>query len=152
MYVEASMLDNINEQILRLLGEDARQSSAVLARKLGVSAATVRRRVNRLAKTEVLRVSGVVDPVKLGFHFIVIIAFDVQHGKVRAAMQLLAGRPEVKFVSSTTGRFDVIVIAWFPSAEGLSDFMRVHVASIEGLRNAEIFVCLRTGKRLPFPF
>jgi len=145
--------DELDERLLYLLGEDARQSSESLARKLNVSAATVRRRVNKLIKTGVLHISGLVDPGKLGFPFLAVMAFDVQHGKTLAsAMQKLASLPEVKFVSSTTGRFDIIAIAWFRSADGLSHFMRDHVGGIEGLKDSETFVCLSMGKPLYFPF
>ncbi len=60
-------MDVIDKQLVQLLEKDATQSSKVLAAKLDVSAATVRRRTANLVKNNVIRLVAVVDPEKAGF-------------------------------------------------------------------------------------
>ena len=140
------MLDNIDKQLIQMLQKDARQSSASLAKKLKVSPATIRRRMRKLLQSNVLRIVAAVDPTKIGFPLSALIAFDVAHEELNSAMKMLAGRPEVKWVSSATGRFDILALAWFQSTDELSDFMQKELAQLKGIRDSETFVCLHVEK------
>ena len=59
---------------------------------------------------------------------------------------MLAQRPEIGWVSTTTGRFDILALARFASTDELSDFVEKKVTRIEGVNNSETFICLRIGK------
>ena len=59
----------IDERLIQLLRENGRQSSNVLAKRLDVSSATVRRRIKNLVQSGVLRIVPVVDAGKAGFPF-----------------------------------------------------------------------------------
>jgi len=52
-----------------------------LAKQLKVSAATARRRVNNLIKTEVIRIRAMPDAEKIGVPLAVIIAMDADQDK-----------------------------------------------------------------------
>ena len=47
--------DLIDEKIVRILGEDGRQTSEQIAKELNISAATVRRRIKKLVENDMLR-------------------------------------------------------------------------------------------------
>ncbi len=136
----------MDEQLVRLLGQDARQNSETLAKQLNLSTATVRRRLRKLIRSESLHIIGVVDPTKFGLPLAVVIALDVTHDKLESAMAVLANRPEIKWVSTTTGRFDIIALARFHSTDSLSSFLTDQLARMEGVRNSETFICLDTKK------
>ncbi len=59
-------MDLLDEHLIKLLAQDARVSSEVLANKLKVTPATVRRRLNELIKNKVVRILAAVDPNKVG--------------------------------------------------------------------------------------
>ncbi len=141
-----SIPDSTDKLIVSLLGQDARQDSKTLAKQLNISAATVRRRLRKLLKNNSLRIIGAVDPTKFGLSLAVVITLDVSNNKLEAAMKMLANRSEIRWVSSTTGRFDIIALARFPSTDSLSDFLSNQITQIEGLRNSETFVCLDVRK------
>ena len=61
-------------------------------------------------------------------------------------MKILASQPKVIWPSINTGRFDIITIMRFRSLDELDDFLRSEIASVEGLRNIEAFLCLDVGK------
>ncbi len=148
-----SIVDSVDEQIVRLLGRDARQNSETLAKQLNLSAATVRRRLRKLIRSDLLRIVGVIEPDKFGFPLMVVITLDVVHGKVELAMEELSKLPEVRFVSTITGRYDIIIIARFRSNKSLSDFVVKELAKMEGIRDSETLVCLevKKGLRIPLP-
>ena len=138
--------DSLNQRIIRLLHQDGRQSSNVLAKQLGVSSATVRRRIKKLVQSGLLRIVALVDPDKAGFPFMAVIALDVVHDKIDTALKMVAARPEVIWVSATTGRFDVMAIAHFATSNDFSEFLREELAKIDGLKDSETFLCLHIEK------
>ena len=140
------MPDKIDEQLARLLAQDGRQNSETLAKQLNLSSATVRRRLRKLIRDELVHIVGVVDPAKFGFPVAVVITLDVAHDKLESAMETLAKRPEVRLVSATTGRFDIIILARFRSNNGLSEFMTKVLAQLEGVKDSETFLCLDVKK------
>ena len=146
MRPETAMNDDVDRRLVGLLQKDARQSSETLAKKLAVSSTTVRRRLRKLIQEGVLRIVAVVDPKKVGFPLIAFITFDVEHGKMDSVMAKLASRQDIIWVSSTTGRFDVLAVARFASTDELSDFLQKQLPAMEGIRDSETFICLSVKK------
>ena len=138
--------DSLDEQLLRLLGQDARQNSETLAKQLNLSSATVRRRLRKLLRSELLHIIGVTDPASFGFPLAAVIALDISHNKLESAIEVLAKQSEVQWISTTTGRFDVIALARFRSAKCLSDFVTKEISQIEGVKDSETFICLNVKK------
>ena len=144
------MLDSVDEQLIKLLGQNARQSSETLAKRLKISSATVRRRLKKLVQSNSLRIVGLVDPKKLGLDLAVVITLNVHHSKIESIMEELAKLSEIRWILVTTGRFDIIVLARFRSTNHLYDFMSKNIAQLEGLKNSETFICLKGKKRGPY--
>ncbi len=140
------ILDSTNEKLIQLLGQDAQQSSETLAKQLNLSAATVRRRLRRLTRSGLLRIVGVVNPADVGLAVAAIIAMDIVPDKLASAMKQLAKQPEIKWLSTTTGRFDIIALARFRSSNELSDFVGNKLTQIEGVKDSETFICLDVQK------
>ncbi len=141
-----AMLDSLDKKLIELLMEDAQRSSEMLGKQLKVSSATIRRRTKKLIQNGVMRIMAVTDPSKAGAPLAVVIAFDVVHEKLDSVTQLLANRPEVRWASTTTGRFDLIIIARFGSTEELANFAQKELPKIKGIRDSETFVCLHVEK------
>lgn len=137
-------VDALDERLIRLLQQDARRSSDVLAKQLDVSPATVRRRVRNLIRKGVIRISAIPDPEKVGLPLAAIIALNVDHEKLEKVMGNLTGRREVGWACTTTGRFDILAMARFHSTEELSRFVQNEMTKIDGVRDSETFVCLDT--------
>ncbi len=139
-------LDSIDKQIVMLLGQNARQSSEAIAKKLSLNAATVRRRINNLLKNDLLRIVGVADPAEFGFSLGVVINLDVEQNKLESVMEWLVNRPEIKWAATTTGRFDIIVVGGFKSTEHLSDFLTKELPRLEGIKDTETLISLDVRK------
>ena len=145
------MPDSIDEQIARLLGNDARQSSEAMAKQLNISAATVRRRLRRLLDNNLLQFVGIVDPSDFGLPLVAIIYVDIDHNMTASVMEKLTALPQVSRVATTTGTCDLIITARLPSTEALSEFMTKELAQLEGIKNFETSICLdiRKGNYIP---
>ena len=141
-----SIIDSIDEQLVRLLAQDARQNSEALAKQLKLSAATVRRRLRKLIRSGLLHIIGVIDPTEFGFSIAAMIALDVDHNNIEQVVETLAAHSEIGWISTTTGRFDIIALARFHSTDSLSDFSMKVLAHIEGLKDSETFICLNVNK------
>ena len=139
-------IDAMDQKLVSLLTENARQTSEVLAKQLGVNPSTVRRRLQTLIKNQVIRIVALPEPDKIGYAFRAVVAFDVSPEKLDSVITQLRQRPEVQWLSVTTGRYDVIAIVWFPSSEEFFTFMQTDVGALEGVRDTETFVCLHAGK------
>ena len=98
------MTESLDERLIELPSQDARQNSQVLAKQLNVSSSTVRRRISKLVKRGVLRFATPAEPAEFGFYVRAIIAFDAEHDKAMEIMELLSGRSEFKGLAATSGR------------------------------------------------
>jgi Lrp/AsnC family transcriptional regulator for asnA, asnC and gidA len=140
------MVNDFNTRLIAELSQDARQSSAELARKLNVSETTVRRRIERLEKDGIVKFKITVDPAKLGYNITAIVAIEVELGKIDGVSDALASHPNVRYVCLCTGNHDIFVGAWFRSSMELTDFIKNYLAKIHGLRKSETFIILDVKK------
>ncbi len=139
-------MDKIDLQLVQLLEKDASQSSKVLAAKLGISAATVRRRTGKLVKDNEIRFVAVVDPAKAGFPFAAVLTLDIELVHLDSAIQYLDSRPEVRWLCTSTGRFNVVAVTQFASPDGLADFTKNELAKVKGLKQLETAIILKREK------
>jgi len=139
-------LDEIDKKLIKLLEQNAWQRSVALAKVLHISSATVRRRLRRLIQKGVLRAVAFVDPSTVALPLTTIIALDVAHQDLNNIIEALTGLSEIMWCGLTTGQFDVILLAQFPSIKELHEFLRVKLAVVEGIRNSETFVCINVEK------
>ena len=140
-------MDNLDKRIITLLQEDGTATNAGIARQVGVSEETVRRRLKRLVADEYIRVVALPDPKKLGFNSEVLIGIQVEADKIDVIGDTLASFDEINWVSITTGSFDIFVWATLRTSEELSNFLRGKVGTVPGVRKMETFMSLAIKKR-----
>ncbi|MBO55046.1 MAG: transcriptional regulator [Dehalococcoidia bacterium] len=140
-------MDELDHKIIALLQMDGRASNAKIAREVGVSEGTVRRRLRRLTKDDVVHIVAVPNLEKLGYATTALIGLQTGPGMSDTVAESLASLPESHYVAVTTGSYDVFVWAGLESAEGLGNFLRTRVGVIEGVQRTETFVNLSLKKR-----
>jgi len=139
-------MDELDHRLIAELAKDARQSSAELSSKLGVSETTVRRRIQHLGEQGVITFTVIPDPVKLGYSIIAIVALEVELGCIDKVSESLALCPNVRYVSLCTGNHDLFIGVWFRSSSELTQFVKDYLAKIPGIRKSETFVILDVRK------
>ncbi len=140
-------MDELDRKIIALLQLDGRASNAKIAREVGVSEGTVRRRLRKLLDDDVVRVTAVPNLEKLGFSTTALIGLKTGPGKSDLVAESLIDLPEAHYVAVTTGAFDVFVWAGLESAESLGQFLHTRIGPIDGVQRTETFVNLSIKKR-----
>ena len=127
-------MDELDHRIVSLLQVDGRLSNASIARTLGVSEGTIRRRVSRLIQEDLISIAAVPNIEKLGYTTTAFIGLQVRPGKADDVADALAGLGEVHYVSVTTGSYDVFIWVGLESSERLGEFLHTSIAAIDGVQ------------------
>lgn len=144
-------MDELDSKLISMLQRDGRASNAHLARQVGVSEGTVRRRLKRLIQEGIIQVIAMVDPQRVGQRTEALVAIQADPNKIEDVATHLAGLEEIQWVSATTGAYDVFVWVAVPSADELRTFLRQRVGTVAGVRRTETFVSLAMRKRAHIP-
>jgi Lrp/AsnC family transcriptional regulator for asnA, asnC and gidA len=136
----------VDRQIIRTLQRDGRASNVEIARYVGVSEATVRKRLDRLIAEGVVRITAVPDAARVGLTTVTFLSFEVELSQMDQIAEQLVRSPEVRSIYYTTGESDLIVEAWFSSSNDLLRFLTHRVASIPGIKRTATSHVLRTIK------
>jgi Lrp/AsnC family transcriptional regulator for asnA, asnC and gidA len=137
-------LDPVDRQIVSILQQDGRTANVEIARRVGVSEATVRKRLDRLISAGVVHITAMPDAAKVGLPTVTFITLDVDLSQLDRIANHLGSSPEVRSIYYTTGESDLVVEAWFRSSDELLRFLTQHVASIPGIKRTATSHVLRT--------
>lgn len=127
--------DDLDRAIVRLLEEDGRLPNLEIARRLGVSEATVRKRIARLIQQNGMRIVASLDGSSRMTEMLFLI--HAEAGCRIAVADRLTGLPDVRQVSLTTGGYDIVVRAAFRSDGEALDFLVEHLEGAEGVRSVQ---------------
>ena len=150
-------LDAIDLAIVRLLQDQGRTTNAHIARTLGVSEPTVRKRIDRLMADEIIKVVAVLNPRKTGYATDVLVGISVEPGSLLTVGEALSRCEEVVYLGYTTGRHDILVEMLFRDDEALFEFLNSRLPPLGPIIGTETYHVLRTGKinydwKLPIEF
>jgi Lrp/AsnC family transcriptional regulator for asnA, asnC and gidA len=140
-------VDDTDEAIIAVLQQDGRRSYGEIGEAVGLSEAATRQRVNRLRDSGVMRIVAVTDPVALGRGVVATIGLEVS-GDTRVAAARLAEIGAIEYVVITAGAYDVIVEVVCGTEEELLGVINDEIRSIDGVRDIETFMHLRTEKNV----
>lgn len=137
-------MDDLDRNIIGLLGADARMSVATLARRMKVARSTVQARLERLETTGVI--AGYT--LKLGE--------GARQGRLRASVLLtiepraqaailtrLKSIAEIERVSTTSGRYDLLLQVAAPSTTVLDQVLD-QIGALTGVISSESLIHLST--------
>jgi Lrp/AsnC family transcriptional regulator for asnA, asnC and gidA len=143
-------LDAIDWQIIALLNEDGRMSSAEIARRMGdIPARTVNHRIDSLIERGVFQVRAILDPGRLGYPVMADVFIQVEPGRVREVADRVAQFPQVSYVACATGGMDVSISVRVRSNEELFNFVADSIGNIPGVRRTETYLLPIKLKDLP---
>jgi DNA-binding Lrp family transcriptional regulator len=138
------MMDELDRNIIGLLGADARTSVATLARKLKVARSTIQARLERLETTGMiagytLKLGEAAKEGRLRASVLVTIEPRAQAG----ILIRLKSIPEVERVFTTSGRFDLLMQIAAPNTRALDDVLD-QIGGLTGVRSSESLIHLST--------
>ena len=137
-------MDELDRNVLTLLGADARMSVATLARRLKVARSTVQARLERLETTGViagytLKLGEAVRQSRLRASVLLTIEPRAQ----AAILQRLKALPEIARVFTTSGRFDLLLQIAASNTQVL-DAVLDQIGGLTGVKSSESLIHLST--------
>ncbi|SVD72636.1 uncharacterized protein METZ01_LOCUS425490, partial [marine metagenome] len=112
-------MDELDRNMIQILQNNGRASNARIARDVGVSEGTVRRRLKTLMQNGSIKIIALPDPEVLGFDTEALVGIQVDPDKIDEVAILLVELKESSWVSVTTGSFDIFCWVTLPSSEEL---------------------------------
>ena len=107
--MKKNFLDTLDNEIVRLLAENGRIPIGEMAKKLKVTAPTIRTRIKNLEKNGVLKISGLIDPNKHQEMVTALVAMSIQsEGTLEEILDKIVQLPNVAWAGVVTGRYDII--------------------------------------------
>jgi Lrp/AsnC family transcriptional regulator, regulator for asnA, asnC and gidA len=142
----APTVDGIDREIIRLLQRDGRTSNTEIGRALGLTETTIRKRIARLTSEGLVSIVAVPTPEAVGMTTSAIIGISVELPRLHAVSDQLVSQPEVRYVGMSTGRYDVIVEAFFADHEHLLEFVSTKLGGMPGVTAVETSLILKVTK------
>jgi Lrp/AsnC family transcriptional regulator for asnA, asnC and gidA len=149
--VKVYSIDEVDAEIIAALDEDVRATYTSLAKRVGVDQVTVRRRLDKLLESGLIRLGVLVDYSRIGPSLHVLFALNVLAGSLDSVLEEVGRLPQVSWVTSVTGRFDSLALGRFSSYDELGAFIHEDLNPIKGILRSETFVFLRREKSFYSP-
>ena len=137
-------LTDADQQLLSVLRENARASTAQIARRLNLSRTTVQSRIERLERSGVIAGYTVrLGESARGIRLRATMLISTEQRSLPALLSRLKATPEVERVLTCAGRFDVMVQLAAADPAAL-DHALGQIAALPGITQAETLVHLAT--------
>ena len=140
------MNDDLDNQIIEILGSDGRMSNAGIARNLEVSEGTVRRRLNIMKEQGIIDVKVVLNPAYSDVESEAIIGIQVSLPAIRQVEFELNQIEEIRWINITSGSFDIFINVAAKSLSHLLALLQNKIGNIEGVDRVETFTTLEVSK------
>ena len=145
--IKKKALDQVDCQMIELLQKDGRISNTDIAKKIGISEATVRTRLNRLISEEFIQIVAVSDPMKLGFDMVGNIRIHVEIKKMTKIIRELKKLKPLWFIVQTTGGTGIDTEFVVKSLDELNELIFDKINKIDGVIKTETSLFLNYIKR-----
>ena len=131
-----------DQELLTVLRENARASTAEIARRLKLSRTTVQSRIERLERDGVIAgyTVRVADAAERG-HIRAHIMITVLPKHMPAVVEVLRGMPEVRALHSVSGPFDLMALGVVPTVEEM-DQLTDRIGGIDGVERTTSSIIL----------
>jgi Lrp/AsnC family transcriptional regulator for asnA, asnC and gidA len=144
--VDKTILDKLDNEIIRLLTENGRMPIGEMAKKLNVTSPTIRSRIKNLEKKGLMKVSGVIDPNQHPQMITALVAMSIQsHGKMDQILEKIARLPNVVWAGVSTGRYDIIAeVICVEGKDELYRFTTNTILKIGNVVRSETFIIMKS--------
>jgi Lrp/AsnC family transcriptional regulator for asnA, asnC and gidA len=126
-------IDDLDRQLLSLLAQDGRMTSAEMARVVSENERKVAYRVNSLLQSGVISVLGIFNPEFFGYELIADVYCQVELAKLNEVARRIAEFPEVRFVQAVFGDHDIAFQVLKKSSSELYNFVSTKLAGVPGI-------------------
>lgn len=140
-------IDRVDCDIIEMLQKDGRISNTQIAKKLQLSEATVRTRLNRLIKDEVIQIVAVSNPLKLGFEAVGILRIGADVKKIDHVTKELEKLRPIWFIVNATGGSEIYTEFVAKDLKELNELIFEKIYRIDGVVRSDTSLILKYVKR-----
>lgn len=140
----------INKTTYKLIDElqrDGSLSYAELGKRLGLATRTIARKVQWLISSGLISIIAQPNPYKLGLSASALLAIKSNPNKNDSICKTLCDNFHVNHVQVVFGRFDIIVMVFYPNWDQLHKFIYEDLYLIPGVKRVETYIIDETFKR-----
>lgn len=139
-------VDALDRSIIKMLQGNGRLGNSEIARELGITETTVRKRIARLIDERLMSIVAVPTPEAAGAQLSAIIGISVALQAMHEVAEALRTYDEVRYVGVSAGRYDVMVEAFFSDQEHMLDFVTHKLGALPGITDVETSIILKVVK------
>ncbi len=142
--MENLRIDSLDKKILEILMEEARTPFLEVARRCGVSGATIHQRVKSLERRGIIQGTCYeVDPRKLGYRTCAYIGIYLEEARLyEQVVEQLREIPEITQCHYTTGVYSIFIKVYTYDNEHLKKVLSDKLQAIQGIARTETFISL----------
>ncbi|OHD66724.1 MAG: hypothetical protein A2096_00755 [Spirochaetes bacterium GWF1_41_5] len=137
-------IDETDLKIIKIFCKNGRTNNNDIAAQLNISEGTVRNRVNKLLKSDLLIIKGYTNPNKIIDKQIIFLGIKIATSKeLDKSAKEVSKLANVTSVSIITGRYDLIV-ELFIEPHNLINFLSNELTKVDSISSTESFVTLKS--------
>lgn len=137
-------MDSLDRSILATLTTDARTSVAVMARKLHVARSTIQSRLERLERNGTIEAYTLrLGDATRAARITTTVLLTTEPNALPAVLTRLTEISEVEHVSTTSGRFDLLLQVVASTPPALNDVLDL-IGAVGGVKSSESLIHLAT--------
>ncbi|MUM77155.1 AsnC family transcriptional regulator [Pseudodesulfovibrio sp. F-1] len=143
------LLDPHDRKLVAALTADGQRSPGKVAGEMGVTAPTVRSRLKNLMAAGVLKVAGLIDPMKARGLTVALVGISLNsHEQLDEKLACIGSLPRVNWCAVVTGRYDIIAeIVCSEDIGDLYDFLDQDLSKVGGVNSSESFVVMKSRRK-----
>ena len=140
-------IDQIDAKMINFLQEDGRLPNTDIAKRLGISEATVRGRLKRLIEEGYIQIVAVSNPFKLGFEMAGDLYIHVDMKKIEYVISELKKIKELWYIVVTTGNTYINAEFVVKTREELNELVFDKITKIDGVNRIDTSIIMKFEKR-----
>lgn len=142
------MIDDIDQEILRILQENARTSNAEIARQVGLAPSAIFQRIRKLEDQNVIEgYTARVNPRALGYHLVAFVMIKTgELARTVDTARILSAMPQVQEVHRVVGEDCFFVKVRVRDTEELGDLLEHHIQEIQSVASTRTTIVVKTTK------
>jgi len=143
----ASIDDNLNREIIKMLQVDGRKPYKDIAKTLKVSEGTIRNRIQSMKQNGVLRIVALADPTAMKYKADAMIGLKVSPGySVQEVSERLDKSADVVYILWVSGRYDLLIEIVTNKRGDFLEFLENEIHSQPDIASSETMSGLKNFK------
>ena len=138
-----SKIDAVDRKILALLAQDGRRSNREIAQELGLGEGTVRGRIKRMQKNNIIKIQALTSFAGPEPPIMAYIGVRADLAQVEKIARAIAEMSVVRFVATLMGRYDILVITLVKDGGELVRLVNEEIMTLPGVKHADTTLAVK---------